>query len=392
MEGELEHKDENLELMEKKFKLGLSEELVSKEQKQKLGSEVLELINKRGLVTEYEILSETFPAYIPHDPQLLSQLRANAATLLEAAEAKIKDAEENLGESEIRNGWLAKAHQLALAGKKDLAIAAYKTTIEKTVGSGERLDVVFTLIRLGLFYDDTKLFEENLEKAKNWVETGGDWDRRNRLRVYEAIHHIKTRKFNEAAALLLATLSTFTCTELMDYKQFIFYTVICTSLALPRPELKTKIIDSPDVLSVIHQFQSPNLSDFMTSLYNCDYQLFFTSLASTVDFIKLDPYLAPHASFFCRELRIKAYSQLLQSYRSVQLSSMASAFGVSIPFIDHDLSRFIASGRIHCKIDKVSGIVETNLRLDQKNNLYHQVIKAGDAISHRLSTLSQSIL
>ena len=37
--------------------------------------------------------------------------------------------------------------------------------------------------------------------------------------------------------------------------------------------------------------------------------------------------------------------------------------------IFRELSRFIAAGRLHCKIDKVGGIVETN-RPDSKNWQY----------------------
>jgi len=42
-------------------------------------------------------------------------------------------------------------------------------------------------------------------------------------------------------------------------------------------------------------------------------------------------------------------------------------------FYSRELSRFIAAGRLHAKIDKVNGIVETN-RPDSKNWQY-QVIK-----------------
>merc|ERR1719359_1693190 len=99
--------------------------------------------------------------------------------------------------------------------------------------------------------------------------------------------------------------------------------------------------------------------------------------------MKCDRYLAPHASYFCREMRIRAYSQLLESYRSVQMSIMAQQFGVSEPFLDRELSRFIAGERIHCKIDKVSGIVETT-RPDAKNAHYQA------AISREISFLTAS--
>jgi len=44
--------------------------------------------------------------------------------------------------------------------------------------------------------------------------------------------------------------------------------------------------------------------------------------------------LSPHARFYVREMRILAYSQLLESYRSLTLESLSGAFGVSVEFVD----------------------------------------------------------
>jgi hypothetical protein len=44
--------------------------------------------------------------------------------------------------------------------------------------------------------------------------------------------------------------------------------------------------------------------------------------------------LAPHARFYVREMRIRAYAQLLESYRSLTLESMCRAFGVGEEFMD----------------------------------------------------------
>jgi len=89
---------------------------------------------------------------------------------------KIKDAEENLGESELREALLSKAEYLSKIGDKviififlgltpkiyeichlsdkDAAIEAIRKTMEKTVGLGNRMDLIFHNIRLGLFYTD----------------------------------------------------------------------------------------------------------------------------------------------------------------------------------------------------------------------------------------------
>lgn len=44
--------------------------------------------------------------------------------------------------------------------------------------------------------------------------------------------------------------------------------------------------------------------------------------------------LSPHTRFYVREMRILAYSQLLESYRSLTLDSLARSFGVSVDFVD----------------------------------------------------------
>ena len=55
-----------------------------------------------------------------------------------------------------------------------------------------------------------------------------------------------------------------------------------------------------------------------------------------------------------------------------------------------ELSRFIAAGRLSCKIDKVGGVVET-IRPDNVNFQYHDVIKHGDVLLNRVQKLSRVI-
>lgn len=65
--------------------------------------------------------------------------------------------------------------------------------------------------------------------------------------MYEALHLITARDIKGAATLLLECVSTFTCTELCSYNDFILYTVITNVLTLPRTVLKKKIVDGPEV-------------------------------------------------------------------------------------------------------------------------------------------------
>jgi len=64
------------------------------------------------------------------------------------------------------------------------------------------------------------------------------------------------------------------------------------------------------------------------------YFLFFFFSAIVEQEMKKDWLFAPHYRYYVREMRIHAYSQLLESYRSLTLGYMAEAFGVSVEFID----------------------------------------------------------
>lgn len=114
------------------------------------------------------------------------------------------------------------------------------------------------------------------------------------------------------------------------------------------------------------------------------------SMPDTINLLKTDRYLGLHSNYIGRELRVVIYSQFLQSYQSVRLAAMADTFGVTVDFLDSELCRFIAAGRLNCKIDKVGGVIETT-RPDNKNALYQGTIKQGDALLNRIQKLSRVI-
>ena len=92
----------------------------------------------------------------------------------------------------------------------------------------------------------------------------------------------------------------------------------------------------------------------------------------------------------CRKF-IKIDDRFTTQYLTLILSAyMAEAFNVTEDYMDRELSRLIADGRLHCKIDKVRGIVMTN-RPDSKNAQYQSVIKQGDILLNRVQKLSRVI-
>ncbi|KIY68741.1 PCI-domain-containing protein [Cylindrobasidium torrendii FP15055 ss-10] len=351
--------------------------------------ELIEAITKDEMTPYYTSIS----ALLPSDPVLLEKLQEQNKKSLDAIDEKLKKAEEMEGETEISDALRERANFLTKIGEKEKATEAQKLALEKTPGLGSRIDIALTLVRIGLFWLDRELIGWGLEKAETLINEGGDWDRRNRLKVYKGLHLLSIRQFSRASGLLLDAISTFTATELLSYNDFVALTVISSALTLSRVDLKKKLISSPEVISVLPDI--PTLGELVSSLYECHYDKFFRALA-TLEQTHLIPsrFLNPHARFYTREMRVLAYKQLLQSYKSLTLDSMATAFGVRADFVDNELARFISSGRLNASIDRVNRIVETsrdsdNPTLGLKASAADVVIKQGDLVLASAGRLSR---
>lgn len=355
-------------------------------EKVRLKDEVLFAIKSDYMVSLYETLAAN--GVVELDQSLLDSMRQSIEDELKKLDEKIADAEENLGESEVREAHLAKSLFYIRIGDKEKALEQLKVTESKTVAVGQKMDLVFYTLLIGFFDMDFDLISKSIDRAKNLFEEGGDWERKNRLKVYEGLYCMATRNFKKAASLFLDSISTFTTYELFPYDTFIFYTVLTSVISLDRVSLKQKVVDAPEILTVIGKI--PHLSEFLNSLYDCQYKSFFSAFAGLTEQIKFNRYLYRHFRYYMREVRTVVYSQFLESYKSVTIEAMAKAFGVTVEFIDLELSRFIAAGKLHCKIDKVAGVLETN-RPDAKNALYQATIKQGDFLLNRIQKLSRVI-
>ena len=269
---------------------------------------------------------------------------------------------------------------------KNEAIEEFKATIEKTQSFNTKIDAIFEILHIGILNKDLELLKEYLVKMKELLKDGGDWEKRNRLKVYDGLNYILNRNFKEAGKLFLEALMTFTSYELFDYKTFVFYTAITNIITVDRNTLKNRVIDNSDVVICINEI--PHLENFLTTFYEGNYNEFLKEFYAIVQRLKTDFFFSKHYNFFMNEMRIKVYSQFLQSYKSVTMENMANVFGVSQKFIDDELSNFISQGRISAKIDKVSGVIECS-QDEPTVDLYHNIIRDSDILINKVHKLSK---
>ncbi|CAG7942443.1 unnamed protein product [Penicillium salamii] len=405
----------------------------------------------KPLITSNLLASRKTPQKFdfPWDEKLYQSLVEDNKKELEGFQKEEDEAEEAAGETEVQAARGKRAEFWARVGDKDKAIESHEALLEKTGFLGTKIDLVMAMLRIGLFFGDLLFVKKTIERAETLVESGGDWDRRNRLKAYKGLHLLTIRAYGLAAPLLLDSLSTFTSYELCSYSSLVIYSVLAGSLSLKRVDFKAKVVDAPEIKAILGSTEDQlaalsgeisagagardeemqdatasrstpagattavNLTSFSTgasapvdaevpvdftplanlvnSLYNGNYRSFFVALAGVEDqFLTQDRYLHEHRAWFVREMRLRAYQQLLQSYRVVGLTGMANDFGVTVDYLDRDLAKFISNNRIACTIDRVNGIIETN-RPDDKNKQYADVVKHGDSLITKIQKYGQAV-
>ncbi|KAK6199933.1 26S proteasome subunit RPN7-domain-containing protein [Scheffersomyces amazonensis] len=379
----------NYKLSEKQFLLTTN---LDSRHRQEIIQELIELIKEDDAAPYYKYLSTVIHDF-PYDEELYKSLASKNDEESGKLKSKLKEAE---GDEETEVDILATTIKLAeyytkIIDRKN-ATETLKKSLELTQSTGSKIDLLLTLTRIEFFFNDYPLVSKYLDQIKSLIDKGGDWERRNRFKTYNGIYLLATRNFSEAAKLLIDSLATFTSSELCSYQQVAQYAIVSGVLSLNRVDLKAKIIDSPEILSIYSS--APTLEPLLNltnSLYTCSYSYFFQFLLESYDNLLLpNKYLHQHANYILREMRCKAYGQLLESYKSLSLKSMAQNFNISEEFLDQDLCKFIPNKKLNCTIDKVNGIIETN-RPDNKNNQYHLLIKQGDNLLTKLQKYGAAV-
>jgi 26S proteasome regulatory subunit N7 len=327
---------------------------------------------------------------LPWDEKLYERLTAAGAKELDAIQKEEDEAAEKAGDTEVQAARGKRAELHNRMGDKDKAIASYEALFEKTGILGTKIDIVLAIIRIALFFGDKVLAKKTIERATTLVESGGDWDRRNRLKAYTGLHLLTVRSHAHAAPLLLDSLSTFTSYELCSYSSLVIYAILAGSSSLKRVDFKAKVVDAPEIKAIVgsepdklsalsgQASSGPGAGDeemsdvqssatpaapvnlttlggqqdkevavdftplakLVKSLYEGDYKNFFGALGEVeVGFLNQDRYLYEHRGWYVREMRLRGYQQLLQSYRVVGLQSMANDFGVTVDFLDKWVSQ-----------------------------------------------------
>ena len=110
-------------------------------------------------------------------------IEPNLQEELKKIEEKIQDAEENLGDVEVRDAIFEKASILRKMNKIEEAVEVFELALKRSVGISKKLEVRVAMLQLYLELLDLDKIKLTIDQSKKLLEEGGDWERKNKIKV-----------------------------------------------------------------------------------------------------------------------------------------------------------------------------------------------------------------
>ena len=188
----------------------------------------------------------------------------------------ISQAQADGDDVQLRDAYASKAEHYEKQKQYDKAIENYQLALSKTAGAQKKLEYQLAVLHIYYLLDNFSKFSELLETCKRLNEEGGDWEKKNKLLVYEGLWLIKKRDLETAAVTLLSCVNTFNAPEILPFEKLVFYGVVLGMVTLHRKELKSKVIDNSEIVAVLREDET--LYEYLFSLYERRYSDHFKSL------------------------------------------------------------------------------------------------------------------
>eukprot|EP00461_Guttulinopsis_vulgaris_P001191 UN01191 len=363
------------------------DELVTPATREALYKEAYELVEKNNIPSMYKTLfnNTTTPAF---DQEKFDKMNTTIADKLTTFETTIKEHEESGSEQDGLDQELERIIYLCdvLYTDYDKIDGFVKDLLKKTSSSNTRITIYFALAKYFLSLRNFAQYAAQVEILSPLVNKDGDWDARNRFNIYQGLNHLFQNNFTGAAESFINSIQTYSSTDLLALDPAMTIAALLAVIRSPRKDFITKIVDSPEIIQSL--LSAPIANQFIQTIYKCQYKEFYQLLPQLYNILSISPYFGHLAATYIKEARCVAYKQFLYSFQYVKIEAFAQKFGVSVEFIEDDVSYLIANGKLNCKINAIDNIIEV-VQINDKMKQFNALVDTADKIVSRVNRLTQ---
>jgi len=113
---------------------------------------------------------------------------------------KIAEAKEREGDVEVRDAMIDKAEWIKDEARDfPHAERIFREAYAMTGGASRKMEILFEILLMNLEKYDLEALKKDVATCKQLVEEGADWDKKNKLKIFEGVYCMLIRDFKTAS-------------------------------------------------------------------------------------------------------------------------------------------------------------------------------------------------
>lgn len=296
---------------------------------------------------------------------------------LATLEARLSAAQAQLQKEAIRTAYLAIGDFLRQRGDLPAALRAIMRSREYCTTRAQTAHVCLVIIEMAMNMKNYQQVHDYVAKAVHST-VPGDTTYPLKLKVASGTAFLAEGKFDRAANQLI---SVWAGEDLgLPPEDIALYGTLCGLASLERDQLQT-LLDTPGFLDLV-----PSLRDALQYYCRADHPACLRTLHQLYPMLELDMVLAPHLQALFEGILHRLCMEYLKPYNRVDLTKMASIFGIPTDRLISILADLILAGKIGAS--RIDCQAQTLERLSDEALLYRRQ----HATKVKLQAMEQCIL
>jgi COP9 signalosome complex subunit 1 len=312
---------------------------------------------------------------VPFDSDWVAKHEHEANVKLEALEQELNAARASMQKEKIFAGYVAAAKHLYERGDLTSALRYYSKSRDHATTAQQAGETYLAIARISLELGNYGSIVNTVSKAEQLKDVP-DKHFSTKLKMYTGMANLENRSYKSAARKLLdATSPALADPAGVPARDVAAIGTLCALATYDRQELRRGILENRAYRELLER-ECPQLYACTNDLIGSRYSQCLANLARMQLELALDLHLHDHVATLCQQIRDKAIVQYFSPYQSVDLKRMAAAFNSSVDDLETELTKLIAGGQIHARIDSQNKIMFAR-HTDQRGSTFEQVMRTG---------------
>ena len=112
----------------------------------------------------------------------------------------------------MRDAILEKAEFLSFEAKDYVeSEKVFREAYQMTGGASRKMEILFEILLMNIEKEDILLIKKDIAECHKLVENKADWDKKNKLKIFEGVYCMMIKDFKKASDLFNSSYNLYSC-------------------------------------------------------------------------------------------------------------------------------------------------------------------------------------